>query len=86
MLTIKDSISSLILFTSPTVARLMFYKYTGEEGKKGQEMQMQTYICWSTESQISAKSKISCLNMHLSFEFGDKGAILKPSIQRDKWT
>lgn len=56
MLTIKDSISSLILFTSLTVARAMagpFYKYRGEEGK-GKEMQMQTYICWS--NKVSAKS------------------------------
>ena len=55
MFTIKDSISSLILFTSPTVAwaTSCFYKYRGE-GRKGKEIQMQTYICWS--NKFSAKS------------------------------
>ena len=52
MLTIKDSISSLILFTSTAVARAMscFYKYRRE----GKEIQKQNYICWSNKD--SAKS------------------------------
>lgn len=34
----------------------LFYKYRREEGRKGKEMQMQTYICWSNKSQTSTKS------------------------------
>lgn len=53
MLTIKDSISSLILFTSPAVAR----PASGSINIAGRAWvtQMRTCICWSKESRITAK-------------------------------
>lgn len=54
MLTIKDSISSLILFTSPAVARPASASIN--IAGRGWVTQMRTCICWSKESRITAKS------------------------------
>ena len=89
MLTIKDSISSLILFTSPMVAWVTSCSINTVERK---EREGNTDADLTSIGQIKSlpsqlmrmRGKHGCSNMHLSLEQGDKGAILICSILSGK--